>query len=111
MLVHLSTSTLSSALLSVASSNTVSVTTPALAGVGVWTCVAHAINSGIGVGAVASHRLGGGIEETILMAPVVRVTGVSGLLVKSSLTEMVRKPFGVTLHPQHSAICWSALKT
>ena len=92
---------------SAAGSNAVSVTWPH-----VWRCVAHATSDGVGVGDAGSQMPPGErVDERSFSAPVVGLSPVSGLLARSRVTESVRSPFGVTGHPQHSAISWSAVNT
>lgn len=45
--------------------------------------------------------------ETIFTTPFLDLEPVSGLPVKSVLTESVRSPLGETKQPQHSDNCWS----
>jgi hypothetical protein len=45
--------------------------------------------------------------ETILTTPFLDLEPVSGLPVRSVLTESVRKPSRDTRQPQHSESCWS----
>src|SRR5271165_2009212 len=52
-----------------------------------------------------------GTVETILISPVVRVTPVSGFLVRSVLTERVPRPSGVCRQLQHSDSSWYGSNT
>src|SRR5271166_170682 len=47
----------------------------------------------------------------ILISPWLTTVPTSGLLVKSLVTENVRRPSGVVRQPQHSSICWSLSNT
>src|ERR1700685_621898 len=52
-----------------------------------------------------------GETERTLITPVVSVTPVSGLLVRSELTDRVAKPTGVCRQPQHSFSSWLGSNT
>src|SRR5271165_1797034 len=52
-----------------------------------------------------------GMVETTLIRPVLRVTPVNGLLVRSVLTERVRRPSGVNRQLQHSLSSWYGSNT
>src|SRR5579872_1713240 len=90
-----------STLLSVASCDGVSVIAKLL----FWMWVAQDRRDATGKTAVGSGQLlPFGTVETILIVPVVSVTPVSGLLVRSISTERVRRPSGVSKQLQHSLI-------
>src|SRR5271166_4724681 len=75
-------------------------------------CVAHARRDGVGVTfAVGSHGELLTAPETILMSPVLTMIPINGLLVRSFVTEKVRRPSGVVMQPQHSSNCWSLSNT
>src|SRR5580692_8330406 len=79
-----------------------------------WMCVDHARTVAIGLSLVGSGQAPATVAvETILIAPVLRVTPVSGLPVMSVFTDNVRSPSGETKQLQHSDIswCWSNTNT
>src|SRR5271165_6742145 len=74
--------------------------------------VPHARRDGVGVTfAVGSHGELLTAAETTLMSPWLTTMPTSGLLVRSFVTENVRRPSGVVTQPQHSSICWSLSNT
>src|SRR5271166_3532907 len=74
--------------------------------------VAHARRDRVGVTfAVGSHGELLTAPETILTSPLLTTMPISGLLVRSFVTENVRRPSGVVMQPQHSSSCWSLSNT
>src|ERR1700722_5966779 len=90
-----------SAVLRVASEAAVSVTAKPL--FSMW--VTNPRIAAIGVRLVGSGQDPPTVAvDTILITPVLRVTPVSGLLVKSEFTDRVRRPSGLRKQLQHSLI-------
>jgi len=88
-----------SPLLRVASCDAVSVIAKVLS----WMWVAHARSAGVELMMVGSGQYPfDSLAETILITPVLRVTPVSGLAVRSVFTESVRSPSGERKQLQHS---------
>src|SRR5215467_2799862 len=66
-------------------------------------CVTQACTVGIGPRVTGRGQTPPiGLVETTLITPELNVTPVSGLLVRSTLTDRVRKPSGVSKQLQHS---------
>src|SRR5579863_3121462 len=102
MELHCFPNRVNSTSLRVASCDDVSVTVKLL----FWMWVAQDRKAGNGLTVVGSGQVfpDRGQVETILTTPVLRVTPVSGLLVRSASTERVRRPSGVSKQLQHSLI-------
>src|ERR1700722_6209151 len=108
MAVHSAARRVTSPALRVASDDAVSVSEK----LPFWIWVSQARTAGSELTLVGSGQAPAtGIVETIFTRPVLRTTPVSGLPVKSVLTDRVRRPSGVSRQLQHSVSSCSGSKT